>query len=94
MIRYKISHWAHEIVAVEITRESDSSVWYMYNGRERRESNDYYYKTAEDAKAAIVRREERDLMYAKLALERCELQLSKANAIDISKFLKDITQTA
>jgi hypothetical protein len=36
---YKVRSWGLKIEKVEVTRVSDSSVWIMYNGRERTKTN-------------------------------------------------------
>ncbi len=39
---------------VFVTRKSESSVWIMYLGRERRESRSRYFDTFEDAKQSLI----------------------------------------
>jgi len=80
MKMYKISSWGFEIKEVEITRKSDSSIWYMYGRNDgkveiRRESNTYYFETWEAAKQKLIDRNKRDLEDAKRAVERAEQQL-------------------
>ena len=78
---YYIGSWGFTIKEVEVTRKSDSSIWYMYGGHERRESSTYYFDTWEQAKQAIVDRETNDLRNAERQLERAKEELEKALAI-------------
>lgn len=78
MKQYKISSWGFDISEVEITRKSGSSIWYIYNGHERRESDTYYFDTPELAKEAIVTRELRDLRNAEIQLQDAKNDYQKA----------------
>ncbi len=81
MKAYYTGSWGFTIDEVELTRKSDSSVWYIHRGRERRESNTCYFDTWEEAKQAIVDRETRHLNEANKAVERAKESLSKAYSI-------------
>lgn len=75
---YKVSSWGLKIEKVEVTRVSDSSVWIMYNGRERRESNMYYFETLDQAKQSIIDRRKKSLEHAINAVKHAEKELDEA----------------
>jgi len=81
MKMYHIKSWGFTINEIEITRKTDSSVWFIHGGRERRESNTYYFDSWEEAKQAIVDRETKDLINAERQLAYAKEELSKAIAI-------------
>ena len=78
MKMYKISSYGDSIEEVEITRKSDSSVWFIYRNSERRESNNYYFDTWDEAKDAIITRERKEVERYERQLSYCKEKLVQA----------------
>ena len=81
MKQFTINGWGFAIEEKEITRKSESSIWYMHNGRERRADGKYYFNTWEEAKQAIIDRQKLDLQMAEKQVEYRQEELKKALAI-------------
>lgn len=81
MKMYQTRSWGFTIIEVDVIRKSESSVWIMHNGRERRESNTYYFDTFELAKKSIIKRETDRLSYAEREVESAKIQIAHAMAI-------------
>lgn len=78
MKQYYTRSWGFEIKEVDILRKSESSVWIMHNGRERRESNTYYFDTFDEAKQSLIDREKNRVAKLKRELNTAELDLRDA----------------
>lgn len=81
MKMYKTTHYGNTIEEVEITRTTNSSVFFMSNGRERREADNHYFATKALAKQSIIDREQRDVDHYERALENAMQDLETAKAI-------------
>lgn len=78
MKMYRTRSWGLYIEEVEVTRTSESSVWYVFNGRERRESNTYYFETWDKAADSLIEKETIRVRNAEQQLILCKDDLTKA----------------
>ena len=83
MKQYKISSWGFKIEEVEIARKTDRCIFYLHNGRERRESDTYYFDTWEQARQEIIDRNMRSVKNAELQLGYAKEGLEEALEIKI-----------
>jgi hypothetical protein len=81
MKMYRISSYGFTITEEEITRKSESSVWYMWNGKERRNSGTYYFDTWDDARNALIKRETLSVQRAEQQLTHAKAELKKAETV-------------
>ena len=82
MKKYNVETWnSPPIMEVEITRETESSVWFMRNGRERRAAKRDYYNTWQEAKDSILAKKLAQLENAKRQVEYYEKEYQKYLAL-------------